>query len=203
MAFQAVPDAAEVIVNFLANTKEMVSTMAARKPGGYTLADLVVLAVAVDLAISTNWLPVMSQDVNYVSTTVRGLAFENDQETTVDTGAGTGGVLANAMPGNVTVSVKKGSGLTGRSARGRLYFIGMVAADLQANENLLTVVASDAIEAAVEAARVAITATVWTAAIVSRFTAGLPRTPTGTTFEWTETDVVNLSVDSQRRRLIR
>lgn len=200
MAFQSVPNTAEIVIKYLGNGVISNNVLQATKVGGYDLADLVGLANAVDIAVAANWLPIQSQDTTYIDVTVRGLEFVNDQEAVNGNSTAQGGVLTNGLPGNATFSVKKSSGLTGRSARGRMYWIGMPAADLQPNENLLTVVASDAIEAAVEAMRVAISASVWEPVIVSRFLDGVPRV-TGAVFNWIATNAVNINVDSQRRRL--
>jgi hypothetical protein len=105
------------------------------------------------------------------------------------------------MPDNVTLSIKKSSGLTGRTARGRLYWIGTHALDIASNENSYVAASVTAIEAAVDAIRVAIAATVWTPSIVSRFASGVKR-PTGVAFTWIASNAVNQNVDSQRRRLI-
>lgn len=201
MAFQSVPETAEIVIEYLGNSETMNNVLQARKVGGYDLADLIVLAAAVDASVVLNWLPIQTNNINYIKTTVRGLEFINDQETINDDGAAVGGVLSDALPGNVTFSVKKSSGLTGRTARGRVYWIGMPQNNLQVNENLLLTAKADLIEAAVDAMRVAIAATVWTPVIVSRFLAGVQR-PTGATFTWIDSTAVNFNVDSQRRRLI-
>lgn len=202
MAFQSVPNAAEIIITYSLNTEIMVNVLGASIVGGYDLADLVALAVAVDAVVASDWLPEQSQDAAYLSTTVRGLEFENDQQTTVDSGAGPGERAEGALPGNVTFSVKKLSSFTGRSARGRMYWIGMVPSMLQPNENLVNTADAILIQDALEAMRVGITATDWTAAIVSRFTGGVER-DFGIFFEWVETVFVNKNVDSMRTRLIR
>ena len=201
MAFQAVPDAAEAVITYTQNDSVMKTVLHAFKPGGYNLADLTVLASAVDLAVAASFLPIQTVEVGYNFTTVRGLAFENDQEVVDATSAGLGGVAGPGLPSSVTFSIKKSSGLTGRSARGRLYWIGLLATNLAPNENQLDVAAQVAAVAAVDAMRAAIGATVWTPAIVSRFSGGVPRT-TGVTFTWTTTTSVNTNVDSQRRRLL-
>jgi len=46
----------------------------------------------------------------------------------------TGGIANPVMPGNVTVSTKFASGLTGRSQRGRAYWIGLTEAQCVANK---------------------------------------------------------------------
>lgn len=200
MAFQAVPDCAEVVIKYTGAFQDMVNVVHASLSGGYDLADLTALADAVDAAVATNWLPLQDNDFNYVNTTVRGLAVENDQEVVNNDGAAAGGIAGSAQPGNVTLSVKRTSGLTGRSARGRLYWIGMPAVQLAANKNTVTQAAADDITDAIDDIRIAINATAWTPAIVSRFTGGAKRT-TGIFFNWVDTVCVNLNMDSQRRRL--
>lgn len=201
MAFQSVPDTAEIVVNYTANGENFVNVMAAQLIGGYDLADLTSLADIVDAAVVANWRTIQSVDYTYVNTVVRGLEFENDEEVTNNDGTGVGDVAGDSLPGNVTFSVKKGSGKTGRSARGRLYWIGLAASDLDTNENLVKVASVTAIVAGVEAMRVAINTSAFAAVIVSRFNAGVARSP-AITFNWTETVAVNNNVDSQRRRLI-
>jgi len=202
MAFQAVPDVAEIAIQYTLNTRNPTNVLHAHIVGGYNLTDLAALASAVDASVGTDWLPDQSQDCAYQQTVVTGLDEINDLQVTDNASAAAGGIAANAMPGNVTVSVKRASALTGRSARGRLYWIGMPVTKLQANENLIFQAAADDIEDAVDKLRIAIAATAWTPAIVSRFTEGVQR-GTGVFFEWTDTTIVNLNVDSQRRRLIR
>ncbi len=202
MAFQAVPDAAEIVIEWSGNSKITKNVLAAVKPGGYNLADLTVLADLVDLNIGVSWLAEATNEINYVQTIVRGLAFENDQEVIVNTTAGPGELVSEALPGNVTFSIKKTSGLTGRSARGRIYIIGLADSQLAPNENQLTQAVVDALVFNVESMRGSISGSVWTAAIVSRFSNGLKRDP-GTVFTWTGSSAVNNNIDSQRRRLIR
>jgi hypothetical protein len=200
MAFQSVPQTAEIVIKYEGNQVTSNNVLQAKLVGGYTLADLVLLAAAVDAAVVADWLVRQTQDQDYISTTVRGLEFINDEETVNNDGAGPGGVLVSGLPGNVSFSVKKSSGLTGRSARGRLYWIGIPDNKLAVNENQLDSVYAQQVEDAVEAMRLAIDATAWAPVIVSRFLDGLPRA-TGATFAWIATVAVNENIDSQRRRL--
>lgn len=200
MAFQAVPDTAEIIIRYVQNFEEMVSTLHARQAGGYTLGELTTLATAVDAEIPVTWLPAQTVDAVYQSTTVRGLAFENDQEVTVNTSSAAGDRAAAGLPGNVTFSIKKGSGLTGRSARGRLYWIGLSRDQLSANENVLGAVAVTDVVNALDQMRLAIITAGWQPAIVSRFSGGVKRV-VGVTFDWSTVSAVDDNMDSQRRRL--
>jgi len=201
MAFQSAPNMAEIIVSYTGHSQEFKNIMHAHLPGGYDLADLTALGVAIDAEVAAEWLPLQSLDYLYNNTTVRGLEFINDQEVINNTSSAVGGKDAGAMPDNVTLSIKKVSGVTGRSGRGRLYWIGTHEGDIASNENSYTTVAALAITAAVDDMRIAIDSTVWDAAILSRFTNGLKR-PFGVPFDWISTVAVNNNVDSQRRRLI-
>ncbi len=107
MAFQAVPDTAEAVIEFFGNTVTAKNVIHAVKPGGYNLADLTILADIVDGNVGAAWLDEISRDYLYVQTTVRGLAFVNDQEVIVNTSSAIGRQLADALPGNVTFAVKR------------------------------------------------------------------------------------------------
>ena len=200
MAFQAVPNTAEIIIEYLGNGEPMINTLYAEKPSGYLLVDLAALAFTVDANVASAWLPDQSMDVSYVKTTVRGLGAENDIEVENNTGAGPGGTLTKGLPNNVTIAIKKTSGLTGRSARGRCYWIGMPAADLDADENVVSASYVTDVVANMNSMRGSIDGTVWDAVLVSRFTGGAKR-PTGVTFPWLSNVAVDGFVDSQRGRL--
>ncbi len=200
MAFQSVPNTAEIVITYLQNGVTVNNVMAAFLSTQYDLSDLQVLAGAVDVAVDANWLAIQTSDCSYTRTTVRGLEFENDEEVTADVNAGAGRTIEEGLPNQVTFAIKKQSGLTGRSARGRLYWIGLTVNMLQANENQLILADADAVEAAVDAMRAAITATIWQAVIVSRFNDNVKR-PTGIVNNWVSSDAVDIKIDTQRPRL--
>lgn len=201
MAFQSVPFTAEIVIEYTGGGSNMVNVLHAKQPAGYSLTSIQLLASTVDGSIGVDWLPIQTQDVSYFATTVRGLENENDLEATNTANAGPGGDVDVGMPGNVTVAIKKGSGFTGRSARGRIYWIGLPRAALQASKNLLDVPAVDSVELAITTMLTKITNSGWDPVIVSRFTAGAPRV-VGITFPWIITAATNLEVDSQRNRLL-
>ncbi len=202
MAFQPVPDTAEVTIVMAQNLETITNTFHAEKPGGYTLAEISALANLVDGAFATNFLPIMTLDNTYLRTEVRGLAMENDLFDADGTNSGMGQVLVEGLPNNCTLSLKKASGFTGRSARGRWYFCGFSVNALENNENQGKLPDADNAVIAIEALRFAVLAGPWTPVIVSRFTGGLPRA-VGVTFDWISTSHVNVNVDSQRGRLTR
>ncbi len=200
MAFQPVPDTAEVTLVFTQNLETITNTFHIEKPGGYTQADINLVADLIDSLTATNLLPIMTQDAIYQQTEVRGLANENDLIAIDGTNGGPGQVLTEGLPNSVTLSCKKLSPFTGRSARGRLYFIGLPNNDLDTNENQVKQTAADSIIIAIEAIRNGVLSGPWTPVIVSRFTNNLER-PFGITFDWVNTTFVDRNVDSQRGRL--
>lgn len=200
MAFQAVPDTAEIVIKYNLSLEPMFNVLHARRVGGYTILALQELADAMDLSVAAEWLPIQTDQAVYQEVVVRGLAVENDLEAMANLSAGPGLKLSTGQPGNVTLSVKKSSGFTGRSARGRLYWIGMPRDNLSTNANVIKALDRTAIVDGVEGLRVDILATSWLPVIVSRFTGGVKR-PTGITFDWTTTSSVDDNIDSNRRRL--
>ena len=202
MAFQAVPDTVSIQIIYTSNAVFVQNSFYAELVGGYTLADLVALAAGIDGQVAGTWLAQQNPNAIYVRTEVRGLAFENDLTATNSTSNGPGVFVSEAAPNNVTLSVKKTSGLTGRSARGRTYWIGIPRTQLEAvNENLFMPAYVTAVENAVDSIRTQIIALPsWIPVLVSRFTAGVQR-PVGVTFAWNGTTCVDNIVDTQRGRL--
>ena len=202
MAFQPVPNTAEVTVVFEQNLRAITNTFHAEKLGGYSAADISTLANLVDSLVASELLPIITLDCAYKFTEVRGLAVENDLADTDGTNAGPGLIAVEGLPNNVTLSLKKASAFTGRSARGRWYFCGLSVNALEANENQWNQVSVDAAVIGVEGIRLGVAAGPWTPVVVSRFTNNAPR-PFGITFDWILTVAVDRFVDSQRNRLTR
>ncbi len=200
MAFQAVPNTAEVTVLYVQNLEIVGNVFHAKKATGYALADILALAANADGLVGTWLLPAMTQDCTYLRTEVRGLAVPNDLFALDATSTGPGAIAEAGLPNSVTLSLKKGSGLTGRSARGRWYFVGMNVGALTTNENIFDAAQVLSKVSAVNNVRNGITATVWDAVIVSRVTNGVERSE-GITFPWITVTAVDDKVDSQRRRL--
>jgi len=202
MAFQAVPDTAEITFVFVQNLENITNTIHAKKPGGYTQSEISTLADLVDSLVASELLPIITQDCQYLHTEVRGLATENDLFAVDGTNGGFGLVLAEGLPNNATLSIKKVSPFTGRSARGRLYAIGMPQSHLDLNENQWSVTDADNYVIALNDIRVGILTGPWTPVIVSRFSNNVQR-PVGITFDWINSVIVDRNVDSQRGRLTR
>lgn len=202
MAFQSVPNTAEIDHIFTLHGITVQNVYYARLPAGYSLSDLQALADAIDLLFPTTFVNDMSVDVSYVRTEVRGLNVENDLVATQALSAGPGTDASAAYPSQVTFSIKKGSGLTGRSARGRTFWIGIPRNKIEAaDENKIIATYVVSIVADVDFVRTTIaTVGLWEPVLVSRFANKVKR-PTGTTFPWTTTTNVDVRVDTQRGRL--
>lgn len=202
MAFQSVPNAAEINFIFTYHGEIVQNVFYAERTAGYSLADITALAAHMDLQVGVTWVGQQPLEVTYLRTEVRGLSVENDLFASDNTTTGPGTDVSPGLPGNVTFSIKKISGLTGRSARGRTYWVGVPTNKLQvADENRLNAGFVTSIVANVDVIRTQIPVVPgWTAVLVSRFTDGAKRS-TGVKFPWTGTVNVDDIVDTHRNRL--
>jgi len=202
MAFQPVVNTVAIDVLFTQHSEPMQNVFYAELDGGYVLADLAALALRCAMEVDGGWQVHQAIETVFVRVEVRGLAVINDLLATDNTGNGAGANVSGALPNNVTFAVKKESGLTGRSARGRCYWIGTPSGKLlSTNENEITTSYVADVIGAVDGMRLAIASVgLWKPVLVSRFTGGLPRA-TGKTFPWISTVAVDNVIDSQRGRL--
>lgn len=202
MAFQPVADTAEIAMIFTNNGVTVQNVYYALRPGGYGQADLQALADVIDAIFLTTFMTEVTVECAYVRTEVRGLAVINDLIATQNAGAGIGTHIGAPTPNNCTFAIKKSSGLTGRSARGRTYWVNIPRQVLDAtDENLVGAAWAAAVVANVDFVRIQIaTVGLWQAVLLSRFTEGVQR-PTGFTFPWLATSNVDLRVDTMRGRL--
>lgn len=201
MAFQSVPNCAIASIRFTGNSTVGVMTPTFTKVGGdYSQGDVDVLAATIDAWVQSDALAYVSSQWLYAGTTVRGLQRENDYIAYADDNAGAGEQSGNALSSQVTFAVKFGSGLTGRSARGRAFWCGLGTLMLEANENILTTSAANGIRDAWEALGNQVLVTGWTHVIVSRVSGGTKR-PTGIFFPVTQYSYTDRRVDTQRKRL--
>lgn len=200
MAFQRVPETAEIDTIYVQNGETVQMTFYGRFVGGYSQGDIDALANNCDLGVFNFFLPIQTLDTTYVRTEVRGLDQIVDLQGVANAGAGVGGIAAAGLPNQVTYAVQRNAGLTGRSSRGRVYWIGLPAGDLSPDENFLTSIKATAVVLAIENMRLTINAGGWIPVIVSRFTGGAQRTE-GVTFSWVNTLGVDERVDTLRGRL--
>lgn len=199
MAFVPVPNTAMCEVRGTLFGQQIENTLYFEFSTPPSQADLDTLADAVGLwwrttVMTTN----LSQDYTYRETFVTDLTTATSPTAVSIVGAGTAGSIANpSMPGNVAIVVSIRTAGRGRSSRGRNFISGLPQTYCVAN-------AYDGTEAGqlTTAYDTLITTppTGWEWVVVSRFTAGAPRV-TGQTIPVTSAGVVDLYLDSQRRRL--
>lgn len=199
MPFQSVPGVCEATVNFLTNGVSIQNTFHAQLVG-YNTDAIVDLAGAIAVIIEEDWRPILPSAISYVSVEVRGLELQNDISTIAIDGAGPGAVATGELPLNVTKAIRRTSSLSGRSARGRVFWPLLHNAQLASNGNFINQTDADNMVAAVAAVRVAIPTAGFAPVIVSRYNNGEQRL-LGVTFPWVGTSVTNLSIDSRRDRL--
>ena len=200
MAFQSVPDCAAAAISFTQAGKQMINRLTFAKAGGYDQTDIDNLAAAVDTVVGTTWLPLVNGSCHYDGVEVKGLADIVDLLAVNADSAGFGTASGNALPNNVTWAVRFTTGATGRSARGRMYVIGLPDAQVGATTSLVDVTFAGQWVSAILALGDAAALDGWLACVVSRFTGGAERT-TGTYRIITTVSFFNRLSDSQRGRL--
>jgi len=199
MAFQAVPNTAVVCVNGTLWGQEIQNTLYFEKDTGYILADLLDLAALVRSWWFAEVMPLLSSDYIFREITAQDISVEAGEIAfnTAETGTA-GGVVSEAMPGNVAIAVSFRTGLAGRSYRGRNYVGGLP--NTAVAGNTITDTFRTAIGAAYEALLTVLEDEDFVWGVVSRVTEGLPR-PVGVITAIASVLVVDAFVDSQRRRL--
>ena len=157
------------------------------------------LAASVDAQVGAFFLPLMRDTVTYSQVVVRGLTSNIDLEAVNadNTGPGTG--AGGPLPNHTTYCLSLRTGLTGRSARGRFFTVGIQASQLTAINVVSSTYRDDWIEALNTMASEALIVG-WTLSVVSRQNAGVPLDP-GVARTVTDIIGVDLQVDTQRRRM--
>lgn len=200
MAFQSVPETAEVVTIYTQNDESIQMGFHAQFDGGYSQGDIDALADNVDARVATSFLPIQTADCEYVRTEARGLENVDDFFQQNFGAAGPGEIVSEGFPNMVTIAVQRNAGLTGRSSRGRVFWIGLSQVNMEDDENFITAATGTGIVAAVNSMAVTLGLSGWEPVIVSRFTLGAKR-EVGVTFPWINTLLVDLRVDTQKGRL--
>jgi len=140
MAFIPVADAAKVALKFTLFGQQCVNTMWFTKSGGWTSEDLVDLCTAVNSWCVAELMPNASHDVVFNGSTAVDMSAAGQEGVEVQLTPGEeGGNGSDALPSNVTAAIKFLTGFTGRSNRGRNFFIGL-APNTVADDNITTTV---------------------------------------------------------------
>lgn len=204
MAFQRVPNTAEIRIVWDILGKERSTYFHADHAGGYNQAGIDAMAAACDQLLGPMFAVGMSVDDEYLRTEVRGLDAEFDLTATRNLFATIGSVVSVPAPPNVSFVVRKLSAFTGRSARGRVYIAGLPRSDIQTgtgNQDKMIAVNADAWALAVQGARNIIdNVGIWDPVIVSRFSEGAKRAE-AIVFDWITSDYATLTLATRRKRL--
>jgi len=165
-----------------------------------TGADISAVNAALVTTIGSLWQPNLPTDVTISSLFYRSLETVDAIQLEVPLVPGIAGTASGEPAVNQnTFCVSLRSAAGGRSARGRLYWLGL--SENQYTVNTMTALAGPAIVGAVEGLRAALAAISRPMTIVSYVSGGVPR-PGGPVY-YTVTNVlaVDQIVDSQRRRM--
>lgn len=201
MAFQSVPECVEAVIRGTMNGNTCVNVLTFSKVGGgYDQSDVENLAAAVDAWFGENMLGAMSSAATYLDTTVRGLELPNDVYAINNDSTGNGADSGTPLPASVSACIKFGTGLTGRSARGRSYMWGLGAGALATNENNLSTVFTAAIVGFYEELPAVAISAGFSHVVVSRYALNAVR-PIGIFFPIIDYSVVTQHVASARRRV--
>jgi hypothetical protein len=187
----------EVVGNMGGATVE--NTFYFTQAGAWALEELQSLADAVDDVWAELGLPLFSTAYTYMYTKATDLREEIALQALQDAGSGVGTASGSGEAANVSFAVKRQSGFTGRSARGRVFLPALSTSQFVSVNHVSSDYGNYAV-ALMEAIDAAALLESWVGVICSRFNAGVQRAH-GVTFPivtWSYTDT---RVDSQRGRL--
>jgi len=199
MAFIPAVNTARVIMSFTQGGQNVANQFYCEFPTQPDKSDMAALAEVIQTWWEDFIADLQSVQVNLVKIEVTDMTVENSEQAIfVEDLPQSGNDSGQPLPNNVTVSVKLDTGFTGRSKRGRQYFIGLVTTQLVDSNHLLTGMVT-ALQTAYSALIDAISDAGWTLVIASFVSGGVPRTTALLTPVLTAS--VNPTLDSQRRRL--
>src|SRR6185295_4909051 len=201
MAFQPVPNTAEIVLRFTAFGQEVVNVLHAHKSSPYTSTDIATLAAAVDSWVNDSLIDHIPSTTAYVGVTVTGLAQQNDFQAVSAIFAQTGQASTQGVANNITKAFSLRSGVTGRSARGRFFFPTIAGQFTDANANHVLQGFVDDVIDILSALITVIEAIGWILSVVSRYNNGVKRTQ-GINFDIVSIDVTDLTTDSARGRMV-
>jgi len=165
-----------------------------------TLSDIEDINAILVTQLGSLWAPNLPTDVSINSVFYRSLQTENSIQLEVPFVPGIAGThIGIPGPNQNTYCVSLRTGSAGRSARGRLYWLGLSEAQYAVNE--IEAVSGPAIVGAVESLRASIQASGRGMSIVSYFNAGVPRPGGPVYFLVTNVLATRSTLSSQRRRM--
>jgi hypothetical protein len=199
MAFVPVPNTMKVAMCYKLSGQEMCNVFYVEGSGPPTQAQMEEVAQMYIDAWEDHLKPIQSSVTSLQRVEVRDLSVQNGAGIEYTTGLPQNGASgAGSLPNNCAVAVKKSSGLTGRSFRGRNYFGGMTTAWLD-DTNSPNATVRSAIVNFFQQLALQLVADGLQEVVVSTIANGSQRA-TGVTTPITAYSV-NDVLDSQRRRL--
>lgn len=197
MPFQPVPSTIEVLVSGTTNGIPWQNTFYYNyvvPPDEEELGDLLDDLYAV---IVSAWLPLLCANVDVRELYARDLADEIAVQSTLGIVGAVGSASGGGLPTYVAFAVSRRSAFTGRSARGRIFWVGLT--ESQVTDNTLSSGTRAAIIAALEAFDAAAALAGFTPVIVSRWSGGSLRV-SGVTYPITTWLATDDFVDTRRSR---
>ena len=199
MAFIPTTNGIAVRLRYLLHGEECVNVLNFINFELHTTALLTTLGETVNISISNNLMPHLSQDIDYLGCVVRSLTLDVgpqvDLPLVLPVG---GGAPSPALPGSVAFVVTHRTSLIGRSWRGRTYVPGLPDSAVTGNE--VAGAFAGSVAAAFNQLRADTAPIGSTFSVISYQTGGAPR-PAGAHQAITVSEARDLTVDSQRRRL--
>lgn len=198
MPFQPIPNVASVEIRYdMPDAVRAENRIFFLQPAGYTLATIQALCQIVDDWVGASWLAQLPSAVSYRETYTRGQTMEEDVQDVRNNNAGPGLLNNPILPNEVSFALKFETGLTGRSARGRMYVTGLIEGDVTGN--LLSVVRANAMVDSVNTLFATAQASNWIPVVVQRINNGTVL-PAGIPRPIVDVGFTDLIVDSQRGR---
>lgn len=200
MPFIPVPNCAELTVNYEWFGQRVQNTLWFRHQVAIDLGALQQLVDSMETHVTNEWLPIQSEDLTYrsIEAVAQDTAIDFFATATLNAGS-VGGLATPSVSNSVSLSVSFRTGLTGRSNRGRNYWLGIPATSVV--DNVVSPVYQESIIAAYDGViGPGAIASDWEWVIASRYFQGQPRL-IGQSREVVAATIVDSIIDNQRRRL--
>jgi len=199
MPFQPVENCALATVIWTRNNQRCTMSFAAAHAGAYDQALIDSLALNMDVWAVNEFLQILVTTDRYEGVDVRGLANAIDLSSEVFTNAQAGAAAALPLANSLCVAVKRSTGLTGRSARGRVY-VPLHVSMVDANEDFITTTHQAVIEDALNEVAGQMANAGWIHVVISRQTGGVVLEE-GVARAVTGYAMTDREIDTQRRRM--
>src|SRR6478735_9425723 len=198
MPFIPAADTAKVAITMLQRGQRVVNVFHFTKAGGYTTeTEVNTLAGNFATAWVANIAPLQASTVTGLNVTATDVSTSGGAGAEIAIVYGGGGGSGD-LPTNCTVSVKWNTGFSGRSFRGRTYFVGMVVGAVVGDD--ISGAYGTSLTTAFDNLLSDMAGFGDTMVVVSYFHLGVPRTSAVVT-PITNSSLADLHIDSQRRRL--